>query len=371
MSARKKVIVLGATGSIGTNCIDIIRKNPDLFEIAGLSAHRDKVTLEKLCAEFKLQNSVLSSETGEAQLLEMIRSTKADIVVNGISGASGLMPSKAALESGKDLALANKETIVMAGNLINALAALHNKKILPVDSEHSAVFNLITAYGRDSVSEIILTASGGPFRTWDKVKLASVTPSDALKHPTWSMGSKITIDSASLANKGLEVIEACRLFTILPDHVKVVVHPQSLVHSFIRTKDGVLYAQVSYPDMRHPILSALTWPDYKPNHLEALTFDQICTMQFEPPRYADFPLLGLAYRAAGLSGRYTIAYNAANEVAVSAFLSGEVSFNGLSEVTARILENDWSGEPATFADVAEADKLARAMAHQTIKGISA
>jgi len=185
------------------------------------------------------------------------------------------------------------------------------------------------------------------------------------------MGSKITIDSASLANKGLEVIEACRLFDILPDYVKVVVHPQSLVHSFIRTKDGVLYAQVSHPDMRHPILSALTWPEYRPNHLEALSFDQLCTMQFEPPRYSDFPLLGLAYRAAGLSGRYTIAYNAANEVAVSAFLSGMIAFNGLSEVTAQILEIDWSGEPATFADVTEADKLARAMAHQIIKGISA
>ena len=243
---------MGATGSIGTNCIDIIRKNPELFEIAGLSAYRDKVTLEKLSAEFKIQNCILSSETGEAKLLEMIRTTDADIAVNGISGASGLMPSKAALESGKDLALANKETIVMAGNLVRSLATLNHKQILPVDSEHSAVFNLIEAYGRESVSEIILTASGGPFRTWNKDRLASVTPSDALKHPTWSMGSKITIDSASLANKGLEVIEACRLFDILPDYVKVVVHPQSLIHSFIRTKDGVLYAQISHPDMRPP-----------------------------------------------------------------------------------------------------------------------
>lgn len=369
MTKSKNIVILGATGSIGSSCIDIVRNNPELFRIVALSAHHDKRGLEALAAEFKPRQSVLSGETGEESLLNMIRDSDADIVVNGISGASGLRPSIAALEAGKDLALANKETIVMAGPLIRSLAEKAHKKILPVDSEHSAVFNLIEAYGKDSISEIILTASGGPFRTWDTAKLAHIRPEDALKHPTWSMGAKITIDSASLANKGLEVIEACRLFDVPPEKVKVVVHPQSLVHSLIRTRDGVLYAQISKPDMRHPILSALSWPDYVPNHLDHLSFDQICTMQFEPPRYADFPLLGLAYRAAGLGGSYTIAYNAANEIAVAAFLANELSFPGLAEVTARILELDWSKEPLSFEDVFSADRDARSKAHSVIRGI--
>lgn len=365
----KKILLLGATGSIGSSCIDIIRHNRDLFTIAGISAHRDKEGLLALSAEFGVGNTVLSGEAGTPALLSFIRETEADIVVNGISGASGLEPSIAALESGKDLALANKETIVMAGLLIRSLAEKHRRKILPVDSEHSAVFNLINAYGRESVSEIILTASGGPFRTWTRDRIATVKAADALKHPTWSMGAKITIDSASLANKGLEVIEACRLFDMSPERVKVAVHPQSLVHSLVRTNDGVLYAQISKPDMRHPILSALTWPEYRPNHLDALTFDQLCTMQFEPPRYADFPLLGLAFSAAGLAGCYTIAYNAANEIAVEAFLKGGISFPALAEVTAKVLERDWSREPGSFEEVFAADREARECARSAITGM--
>jgi 1-deoxy-D-xylulose-5-phosphate reductoisomerase len=362
MEKRKRILVLGATGSIGKNALDVIRHYQDRFTLAGASAHNDGKGLETIANEFKLQNCVLSGVAGQEALLEMIRRTEADIVVNGIAGASGLLPSKAALESGKHLALANKETIVMAGLLIRKLAERNGLKILPVDSEHSAVFNLIEAYGKDSISEIILTASGGPFREWDSARLAKATAKDALKHPTWTMGSKITIDSASLANKGLEVIEACRLFDVPPDRVKVVVHPQSLVHSFIRTKDGVLYAQVSPPDMRHPILSALSWPDRLPDYLDRLDFDTAFDMRFEPPRYADFPLLGLAFRAAGLSGRYTIAFNAANEEAVYAFADGRISFPELSAVTAKVLENDWSGECENFDDVLESDAAARILA---------
>lgn len=362
MEQRKKVLVLGATGSIGKNALDVIRHFGDSFVLAGASAHRDGDGLAAIAAEFKLGNCVLSGVDGQDALLSMIRKTDADIVVNGIAGASGLLPSKAALESGKHLALANKETIVMAGPLIRALAERNGVKILPVDSEHSAVFNLIEAYGKDSVDEIILTASGGPFREWDASRLEKATAKDALKHPTWSMGSKITIDSASLANKGLEVIEACRLFDVPPDRVKVVVHPQSLVHSFIRTNDGVLYAQVSPPDMRHPILSALSWPDRLPDYLDRLDFDAPFDMRFEPPRYADFPLLGLAFRAAGLSGKYTIAFNAANEEAVYAFVDGKISFPALSAVTAKVLESDWSAECETFDDVLEADAAARILA---------
>lgn len=370
MKKRKKIIVLGATGSIGNSCIDLVRHNPDLFEIAGLTAHRDKNGLDALANEFRVTKSVLSGIEGENALLSMIRETEADMVLNGIAGASGLLPSIAALESGKDLALANKETIVMAGLLIRKLAIDNKRQILPVDSEHSAVFNLVNVYGKESVSEIILTASGGPFRTWDKSRLAKATPKDALNHPTWSMGNKITVDSASLANKGLEVIEACRLFDLKANQVKVVVHPQSLVHSFIRTKDGVLYAQISKPDMRHPIFSALNWPEYLPNYLEPLTFEELCTMQFEGPRYSDFPLLGIAYRAAELEGSYTIAYNAANEIAVACFLEGKLSFPGLAEVTEKVMEQDWSHEPSTFDEVFAADRDARNYAVSIITGMN-
>lgn len=367
---KKRVLVLGATGSIGTSCLDIIRHNPDCFEIAGLSANDKKNELAALSAEFGNVPTVLSRIDGEAALLEFIRNTDADIAVNGIAGASGLNPSIAALESEKDLALANKETIVMAGPLIRELARNNGRSILPVDSEHSAVFNLIHAHGKESIAEILLTASGGPFRTWDAERLAHATPADALKHPTWSMGAKITIDSASMANKGLEVIEAVRLFDMPSDRVKVVVHPQSLVHSLVRTKDGVLYAQISHPDMRHPILSALTWPECCENHLEPFDFSAERSLQFEPPRYADFPLLGLAYRAAGLGGAYTIAFNAANEVAVAAFLSGKLSFPGLAELTARVLENDWAREPDSFDEVFAADRKARDVAGSVLERLS-
>lgn len=369
MSKRKKIIILGATGSIGTSCIDIVRKNPDLFQIVGISAHRNENILHQLASEFQVKQSVLSLRDGEKKLLSMIRETDADIVVNGICGASGLLPSIASLESKKDLALANKETIVMAGPLIKELAKKNNKKILPVDSEHSAIFTLVNGFGIEHIEEIILTASGGPFRTWDSEKILQATLSDALAHPTWSMGAKITIDSASLANKGLEVIEACQLFDFPFEKVKVVVHPQSLVHSFIRTKDGVLYAQISKPDMRHPILSALTWPEIISNHLEALTFDQVCTMQFEKPRYSDFPLLTLAYRAVELAGGYSIAYNAANEIAVASFLEGNIRFSKLAEVTSRVFDHDWSISPSTFDEVFLLDAQARKCAQAALIGM--
>jgi len=362
---RKRVIVLGATGSIGASGLDIIRNDPGRFEVVGLSAHRNREALASLAREFGVSEPILSSE-GEAPLLEMVKRTEADVVLNGIAGSSGLRPSIAALESGKDLALANKETIVMAGPLIRDLAKRAQARILPVDSEHSAVFALIEAHGSDAVAEVVLTASGGPFRSWDRERLARVRAADALRHPTWSMGPKITVDSASLANKGLEVIEACRLFDLPPDRVKVVVHPQSLVHSLIRTKDGVLWAQISLPDMRHPILSALAWPEVVPNQLEPLALDRLLDMRFEPPRYDDFPLLPLARRAAGMGGAYTIAYNASNEEAVAAFLEDRIGFLELAEVTARVLERDWSGEPADFDAVFAADAAARKAARDTI-----
>ncbi len=378
----KRVIILGITGSIGRSALDCIRRNPERYSLAGISAHRNSGELIKITNEFPDCYAVLSGfekdqnpapgrlYCGDSALHEMISATSADIVVNGISGAAGLRPSISALESGKDIALANKETIVMAGKLIRELASANKARILPVDSEHSAVFSLIEAHGIEIIDQVILTASGGPFRTWSTDQLAKATAADALRHPTWSMGSKITIDSASLANKGLEVIEACRLFDLTADQVKVVVHPESLIHSMIRTRDGILYAQISPPDMRHPILHALSWPEVYSNHLQHLNLETSCSFTFEPPRWNDFPLLKLAYDAAGRSGSATIAYNAANEIAVEAFLAGKISFTSISAVVNNVLENDWSMEPSDFETVYHYDNEARRLAREAIDKVN-
>ncbi len=370
---KKRVLVLGCTGSIGTSTLDIIREFPDRFEAAGLTAHTAAGKLKALAAEFKCP-ALLTGPATEAETEHFIRSSGADVAVNGIAGSAGLKPSVMVLNAGIDLALANKETIVMAGPLVTRLAEENGCALLPVDSEHSAIFNLIRHYGADSVSEIILTASGGPFRCVPADELSSVTAAQALRHPTWDMGQKITIDSATLANKGLEVIEACRLFGFPPERVKVTVHPQSLVHSLVKTNDGVLYAQISHPDMRHPILSALTWPETVPNSLEP--FDITClnagadgkeiTMTFAAPRLNDFPMLPLAYEAAAKGGSYTIAYNAANEVAALAFLQGKAAFRDIDRITARVMQKDWSTPPVTIADVFLFDSQARSYAEQLL-----
>ena len=364
---KKRVIVLGATGSIGKSALDCIRKSPDEFELAAFCANRNEKAFQALRDEFPHVPACLAARDGEAALLKLIAETDADIAVNGISGAAGLFPSKVALESGKDLALANKETAVMAGSLIAELAKKCGQKIIPVDSEHSAIFHLMEAFGRECVDEVILTASGGPFRTWPAERIAAATVQDALKHPTWRMGAKITVDSASLANKGLEVIEACALFNIKAEKIKVAVHPQSLVHSFIRTRDDDLYAQISYPDMRRPILAALRYPKKEKNLLERFDFTAPCEMTFEPPRWSAFPLLSIAFKAAAMQGSYPIAFNASNEVAVHLFLDGKLSFGALAEVTAAVMEDDWSFEPKDFEAVAAQDALARQKAFSIIK----
>ena len=360
-------MVLGATGSIGKSALDCIRKYPDEFELSGFSANRNEEAFAALCAEFPHIPACLASREGEAALLNLIAETDADIAVNGISGAAGLFPSKAALESGKDLALANKETAVMAGSLITGLAKKCGQKIIPVDSEHSAIFHLIEAFGRGCIDEVVLTASGGPFRTWPKERIAAATVQDALKHPTWRMGAKITVDSASLANKGLEVIEACALFNIEAEKIKVAVHPQSLVHSLVRTCDGDLYAQISYPDMRRPILAALRYPKKENNLLERLDFTAPCEMTFEPPRWDAFPLLSIAFKAAAMQGSYPIAFNASNEVAALLFLDGKIPFGALAEVTAAVMEDDWALEPKDFEAVAAQDALARQKARLLLR----
>lgn len=364
----KNLLILGCTGSIGTSALNIAREFPDRFNVVGLTAHKSKERLQELSKEFGNVPTCLTGVDSEDALERLINTCGADIVVNGIAGSPGLMPSVFVLRAGIDLALANKETIVMAGPLIARLAREHNCRILPVDSEHSAVFTLVEKFGSDSIGQIVLTASGGPFREKKSEDLPFMRPADALKHPTWNMGTKITIDSASLANKGLEVIEACRLFNISPDRVKVTVHPQSLVHSLIRTRDGVLYAQISPPDMRHPILTALTWPDFVPSSLEEWDITAGGTLNFYPPRMNDFPMLPLAYKSLSMASG-PIAYNAANEIAVEAFLNGKIAFTQIAYVTDRILAMDWNKEPVTIDDVFLFDNKARQQAKKIVEDI--
>ncbi len=354
---KKKVLVLGCTGSIGTSTLDIIRSFPDRFEVAGLSAFTRKEELERLACEFGCKNT--HNPDSGISIENFIQNTTADIAVNGISGAAGLSPTVAALEANMDVALANKETIVTAGKLVLDLAKKKNKRILPVDSEHSAIFSLIENFGYSSVHSIILTASGGPFKYLESEKLSKVTPQDALKHPTWNMGKKITIDSATLANKGLEVIEASILFNMDGEHIRVVIHPESIIHSLIQTKDGIIYAQLSPPDMKHPILTALSYPEYVENTLERLDISKQFSLNFLPPRYEDFPMLGLAYETIHKGGSYAIAYNAANEVAVHSFLQGNILFTDIAVITHKVLQKDWSFTCTDFDQVTAIDALAR------------
>ncbi|MBQ9631195.1 MAG: 1-deoxy-D-xylulose-5-phosphate reductoisomerase, partial [Treponema sp.] len=289
---------------------------------------------------------------------KLIDKTKPDIVVNGISGSSGLVPSKIVLENEIDLALANKESVVMAWNLIKKLSKKTGAKIIPVDSEHSAIFNLLNQIGKKNAEEIIITASGGPFRCYTKDMLKSVSVKDALHHPTWNMGKKITIDSSTLANKGLEIIEACHLFDFSSQNVKVVLHPESIVHSLVRTKDGMLYAQMSEPDMTHPIFSALTFPEIKKIYLRPFNlFDK--SLSFFKPDFNCFPMLSYAYKVIELGGSYSIAYNASNEVAVHAFLNEKIGFTQIAELTKKTLQKDWTHTPSTFEEVFKINNLAK------------
>jgi len=372
---KKKIAILGATGSIGSNTIDVVKAEPDLFEIVLLTANTSSESLLRTAAAFpraKLAVSGLSEATAEITyagapgLLRAIAETEPDIVVNGIAGAAGLLPSIAALENGADLALANKETIVMAAPVVFEISRRRNAQIIPVDSEHSAIFLLLEAHGREILEEIILTASGGPFRGFTLRQLESVGFKEALQHPTWKMGGKITIDSASLANKGLEVIEAVHLFGIPPEKVTVLVHPQSVVHSLIRLLDGSMYAQMSYPDIRSPIQSALHWPDCAASDFGRFSLENL-TLSFEKPDTVAFPMLGLAYEAARRSGRYPTAYNAANEVAVEAFMAGRIGFLDISRLTQSVLESDWADGEADLEAIVEADVRARAQAVTIIR----
>ncbi|MDR1565857.1 MAG: 1-deoxy-D-xylulose-5-phosphate reductoisomerase [Treponema sp.] len=379
---KKKVAVLGATGSIGRNTLDVIRQGKDDFEPILFTASSSSEALLELKKEFPHALLALAGEDpqvpgiayrGKQGLLDAVSSCGMDIAVNGIAGSAGLEPSLACLEAGADLCLANKETIVMAGPLAFKTAQERNARIIPVDSEHSAIFKLIEAHGRENVDEIILTASGGPFRSFPRERLEAVTPDEAMAHPTWNMGPKISIDSATLANKGLEVIEAARLFGLDPGKIQVLIHPQSIVHSLARLFDGAVYAQLSKPDMRLPIHNALYWsipPSSSPlSPFGGLDFDNL-VLNFEKPDTDKFPMLALAYRACSSGPLYPAVYNAANEAAVEAFLEGGISFLEIPRIVEYVLGERWEAPEVSFPDlqtILETDKKARELARCYIR----
>ena len=357
---KRRIAILGSTGSIGTQALDVIRQHRDLFEVELISAYRSTGLLCAQAREFDANNVVICDESlyqdvsdslrdtdskvfaGVESLCGLVKGDNIDIVVGAMVGFSGLRPTLSALEAGKVVALANKETLVAAGEVVTRTARSHNAAILPVDSEHSAIFQCLLGAQGNELVKIHLTASGGPFRTWSRERIASASAADALRHPNWDMGAKVTIDSATMMNKGLELIEACWLFDVVPSMVNVVVHPESIVHSMVEFADGAVIAQLGCPDMREPIGLGLSFPDRLTVGNRKLDFASLGALHFESPDEERFPNLGIARRAFERGGNIPCAMNAANEVAVKAFLEGRTGFYGITE----IVEKSVSG--ATF-----------------------
>ena len=357
----RRVVILGATGSIGTTCLNYLRNSNPGFLLVGATAKRSREKLESIGKEFNCP-VLLTSPIETSSLSSFLLSTKPDIVLNAVSGADGLFASVTTIDCGIDLALSNKESVVMGGSWIFSYAEKKNVKIIPVDSEHSAIYNLLKGHEAQS---LVITASGGPFV--DRMDLDNVTVSEALNHPTWKMGKKITIDSATLANKGLEVIEASFLFDMEAKDIEVTVHRQSIVHSLIRTKEGAVYAQLSPPDMTLPIVSALSDGKIElENVVRPLSFSDL-TLTFESPDTKRFPLLQSAYRALEIGGAAPIAYNAADEVAVAAFMEERISFKDISRIVGSVIEMDCFKSPVfDYPSTMEMDRIARKEAEKLI-----
>ena len=378
---RLRVLVLGSTGSIGTQALEVIAANPDRFEVVGLAAGGANVdTLRRQRAETGVTNIAVADERAADQVgnvayrgpdavTRLVEETDADVVLNALVGALGLRPTLAALQSGARLALANKESLIAGGPLV--LRAARPGQIVPVDSEHSALAQCLRGGSPDEVAKLVLTASGGPFRGWAAADLEAVTPEQAGAHPTWSMGPMNTLNSASLVNKGLEVIETHLLFGIDYDRIEVVVHPQSIVHSMVTFVDGSTIAQASPPDMKLPISLALGWPRRVPGAAVSCDFSTASTWEFEPLDTAVFPAVELARHAGQAGGCMTAVYNAANEEAAAAFLEGRIGFPAIVGTIAEVLRaaDHWAVEPATVDDVLEAQRWARARAQREVSGM--
>lgn len=381
----KSLALLGATGSIGTQALEVVRQQPGRFRVAVLTAQRNAELLAAQAREFRPAAVVIGDaaqyqflkqalagqpETeilaGPDALTEVVTRPDVDVVLTALVGYAGLLPTVAAIRAGKDIALANKETLVVAGELITGLVRQHGGRLLPVDSEHSAIFQCLVGEEANPVEKIILTASGGPFRGLSRAALASVTRAQALKHPNWEMGAKITIDSASLMNKGLEVIEAKWLFGLANDQIEVVVHPQSIVHSLVQFRDGSLKAQLGLPDMKLPIQYALGFPARLRNDFPRFSFLDYPTLTFEPPDTTTFRNLPLAFAAMRRGGNAPCILNAANEVAVAAFLREQVSFLGMADVVESCLDRvSYLAEPQ-LSDYIATDTETRRLAAELL-----
>lgn len=380
----KEIAILGSTGSIGTQTMDVIRLHSDLFHASVIAAHKSIDTLRKQAEEFHPHAIVITDEeagrkfresyTGDAEVLigkkaltECVKRDDVDLVLVSVVGITGLAPTLEAIRAGKELALANKETLVAGGALVLEEARKHHTLIRPVDSEHSAIFQSMLGQDKKGIHKILLTASGGPFRGKTREELAHVTVVDAMKHPTWNMGMKVTLDSATMFNKGLEVIEAHWLFGVDYDDIEVIVQPQSLIHSMVEYDDGSIIAQIGNPDMRLPIQFALTYPDRlpSPSH-EFVDWSQILSIQVEKPDMKVFRSLHLAFEAGKAGGDTTTAFNAANEEAIRAFIAGKLSFLSIFDVVEDTL-SQWQTKPiSSYEDVLVADKKARELADRCI-----
>jgi 1-deoxy-D-xylulose-5-phosphate reductoisomerase len=370
----RRLLILGSTGSIGTQALDVVRAGGD-FDLAGLAAQRNWEQLVSQAREHGVEKIALADPdagaraseawtdgevlTGPEGLVRLIVESEADLVLNALVGSAGLGPTVAALGEGMDLALANKESLVVGGELVMQLAEATSARILPVDSEHSALFQLLRHEGPGTVDSLVLTASGGPFRGWGADSLRDVTAEQALRHPTWDMGGKITIDSATLMNKGLELIEAHHLFGVPYERIAVVVHPESIVHALIHLNDGASLAHLGYPDMRVPISYALHYPERADVTVPTLDLTSVGKLTFEPPDLDAFPCLGLARQAAVGGGTGPCVLNAANEVAVHAFLAERLAFADIARVIAGTLEANEPQPVLQFEDLYEADAEAR------------
>ncbi len=372
----RRVIILGSTGSIGTSALKVARDIPERMEVVGLAAARSTEALAEQVLEFGVKCVALTDEScvpvlrnalpqdvrilpGEAGLVDLIQAVEADMVLIAIVGTAGLRPALAAIEAGCDLAIASKEILVMAGEIVMEAARRKGVAVLPVDSEHNAIFQCLEGRRPEEVSRLILTASGGPFRSWSNEQIATATLAQALKHPTWEMGRKITIDSATLFNKGLEMIEARWLFDVPMDRVEVIVHPQSIIHSMVEFIDGSVLAQLSHSDMCFPIQYAITWPQRVKNSLRPLDFAALRQLDFEAPRRADFPAIDLAVAAGTQGGTLPAVYNAANEVAVAAFIDGRLTFPGIWQIVSQTMAGHHTERNAGLEAILAADAWAR------------
>ncbi|WP_426621683.1 1-deoxy-D-xylulose-5-phosphate reductoisomerase [Microbacterium sp. As-52] len=359
----RRVIVLGSTGSIGTQALDVIRANPRRFELVGLAAGSNAEMLEAQAAQFQVESTALGALEAE----QLVRDVEADVVLNAITGSIGLGSTLAALKAGRVLALANKESLIVGGDLV--LAAAAPGQIVPVDSEHSALAQALLAGTHAEVRRLVVTASGGPFRGRSRAQLTEVTPSEALAHPTWDMGRMVTTNSATLVNKGLEVIEAHLLFDVAYDDIEVVVHPQSIVHSMVEFIDGSTIAQASPPDMRLPISLGLDWPHRVGGVGRPLDWSSATSWTFEPLDAVAFPSVALAKAVGRAGGTFPAVYNAANEQAVDAFHEGRLSFLGIVDTIARVVDAHDAPEALTVETLAEAETWARSTADRMIAAL--